>query len=110
MHSIPILSGAVAAYWGWRYGMIVPGIIACVIGFALCFLLRDRLTSMGLPTVGEWRIDIAEKEHESEGLGLSNWKFLKFMCLKQQYLGISIFLGVLFISSVPVSMTGVTYI
>ena len=33
---IPILSGAVALYWGWRYGMIVPGIIACVIGFALC--------------------------------------------------------------------------
>ncbi len=28
---IPILSGAVALYWGWRYGMIVPGIIACVI-------------------------------------------------------------------------------
>ena len=58
---IPILSGAVALYWGWRYGMIVPGIIACVIGFALCFLLRDRPTSMGLPTVGEWRNDIAEK-------------------------------------------------
>ena len=74
---IPILSGAVALYWGWRYGMIVPGIIACVIGFALCFLLRDRPTSMGLPTVGEWRNDIAEKEHESEGLGLSNWEINK---------------------------------
>ena len=79
---IPILSGAVALYWGWRYGMIVPGIIACVIGFALCFLLRDRPTSMGLPTVGEWRNDIAEKEHESEGLGLSNWEILKIYVFK----------------------------
>ncbi|MBF1239747.1 MAG: MFS transporter, partial [Haemophilus sp.] len=63
-------------------GMIVPGIIACVIGFALCFLLRDRPTSMGLPTVGEWRNDIAEKEHESEGLGLSNWEILKIYVFK----------------------------
>ena len=77
VHSFQFLSGAVALYWGWRYGMIVPGIIACVIGFALCFLLRDRPTSMGLPTVGEWRNDIAEKEHENEGLGLSNWEILK---------------------------------
>ena len=55
---------------------------ACVIGFALCFLLRDRPTSMGLPTVGEWRNDIAEKEHESEGLGLSNWEILKIYVFK----------------------------
>ncbi|EFD1644316.1 MFS transporter, partial [Escherichia coli] len=74
---IPILSGSVALWLGWRYGMIIPGAIAVIIGILLCFLLRDRPRSMGLPTVGEWRNDIAEINHEEQGIGLSQWNILK---------------------------------
>lgn len=74
---IPILSGSVALWLGWRYGMIIPGVIAIVVGLLLCFLLRDRPRSMGLPTVGEWRNDQVEIAHEEQGLGLSRWTILK---------------------------------
>lgn len=74
---IPILSGSIALVLGWRYGMIIPGIIAIVIGVIICFLLRDRPRSMGLPTVGEWRNDPAEIRHEEQGSGLSHWIILK---------------------------------
>ncbi|MDC9037922.1 hypothetical protein [Escherichia coli] len=53
------------------------GVIAVVIGILLCFLLRDRPRSMGLPTVGEWRNDVAEINHEEQGVGLSRWNILK---------------------------------
>lgn len=74
---IPILAGFAAMHYGWRYGMIIPGVIAVVIGFSLCFLLRDRPRSMGLPTVGEWRNDKEEIAYEKKGAGLSTWEILK---------------------------------
>ena len=41
---------------GWRYGMIVPGVIAIVAGLFLCWRLRDTPAAMGLPTryAGDW--------------------------------------------------------
>lgn len=74
---IPMLSGSIALWLGWRYGMIIPGVIAIVIGLLLCLLLRDRPSSMGLPTVGEWRNDEAELVHEEQGVGLSTLAILK---------------------------------
>ena len=73
---IPIIAGAITLAWGWRYGMIIPGIIAIIIGLGLCITLRDRPRSMGLPTVGEWRNDEAEKKHEKLGAGLSTKEVL----------------------------------
>ncbi|SUT88171.1 regulatory protein UhpC [Actinobacillus ureae] len=81
---IPLLAGAATLAWGWRYGMIIPSVIAVVVGIGLCVLLRDRPASMGLPTVGEWRNDIAEQKHESDGLGLTTWEILKQYVFKNK--------------------------
>ena len=81
---IPIIAGAITLAWGWRYGMIIPGIIAIVIGLGLCVFLRDRPRSMGLPTVGVWRNDPDEKKHESEGIGLSTSAILKEYVFKNK--------------------------
>ena len=59
---IPILAGWLAMQYGWRYGMIVPGIIGIAVGLLICVFLRDRPESMGLPKVGEWRNDELEME------------------------------------------------
>ncbi|MDG6897669.1 regulatory protein UhpC [Actinobacillus delphinicola] len=88
---IPILAGAIAMAWGWRYGMIIPGALAIIIGIVLCLGLRDRPTSMGLPTVGQWRNDEAEKKHESEGIGLSAWEILREYIFKNSIIWILAF-------------------
>lgn len=85
---IPILSGAVALWWGWRYGMIVPGILAIIVGIGLIVFLRDRPRSMGLPTVGEWRNDKEEIAYEKVGTGLSRWMILKEYIFKNKVIWI----------------------
>ena len=55
----------IALQHGWRYGMIVPGVIAIVAGLFLCWRLRDTPSAMGLPTVGEWRQDALEIAQQS---------------------------------------------
>ncbi len=38
---IPISIGFIAVTYGWRYGFIVPGIGAMVVGLYLCFRIKD---------------------------------------------------------------------
>jgi len=83
---IPILVGFVTLYYGWRMGMIVPGIIGIVIGGLLCLRLRDKPQTMGLPSVGKWRNDSLELKHESIGLGLKQWDILKRYVLGNKYI------------------------
>ena len=35
---IPLLAGWLAIHYGWRYGMIVPGIVGIVVGIILCII------------------------------------------------------------------------
>lgn len=49
---IPLLAGGLAVHYGWRYGMYIPGIIAIIVGLFVCLRLRDKPSTMGLPTVG----------------------------------------------------------
>lgn len=83
---IPITIGFVAMKWGWRYAFILSGTIAIGIGIALCFRLRDKPTTMGLPSVGQWRNDELEKIHEAEGAGLSFKQVLKRYVLGNKYI------------------------
>lgn len=83
---IPILVGFVTLYFGWRWGMIVPGIIGIIIGCLLCYRLRDKPQTMGLPTVGEWREDSLELKHESIGVGLKQWDIIRTYVLGNKYI------------------------
>ncbi len=67
---IPLLAGVLTVHYGWRYGMIVPGIIAIITGAFVCYRLRDRPVSMGLPSVGQWRSDALELQQEQQSAAL----------------------------------------
>ena len=52
---IPWIAGFCLYYFGWRYAMFVPGVIAIIGGFALLNRLRDTPESIGLPPVERYR-------------------------------------------------------
>tara|TARA_R110001583_G_scaffold51874_2_gene161465 strand:+ start:4739 stop:6052 length:1314 start_codon:yes stop_codon:yes gene_type:complete len=83
---IPVVIGFVAMTWGWRYGFILPGCFAIFVGIILCFRMQDKPTSLGLPSVGEWRDDPLEKKHEQEGKGLHFKKILTTYVLGNKYI------------------------
>ncbi|MEY0232365.1 MFS transporter family glucose-6-phosphate receptor UhpC [Providencia manganoxydans] len=73
---IPLLAGGLAVHYGWRYGMYIPGVIAIVIGLFVCLRLRDKPSTMGLPTVGHWRDDQLELQQEASSRKLKLWPIL----------------------------------
>ncbi|WP_027188452.1 MFS transporter family glucose-6-phosphate receptor UhpC [Desulfovibrio cuneatus] len=84
---IPLLAGYLAVHYGWRYGMVIPGIIGIVAGVLVCLLLRDRPESMGLPKVGEWRNDELEIDQVKKSDNtLSTWTILKKYVLTNKYI------------------------
>lgn len=68
---IPMVVGAAALHYGWRTGMMIAGALAIVAGLFLCWRLRDRPQTVGLPAVGDWRHDEMEIAQQQEGAGLS---------------------------------------
>ena len=62
---IPIVVGIITLHYGWRFGMMIPGIIAIACGLFVCWRLRDKPETMGLPTVGHWRNDQLELQQEA---------------------------------------------
>lgn len=83
---IPIITGVVTLYWGWRMGMIVPGFIGIFFGLILCWRLRDKPQTMGLPTIGQWRNDSHEIAHEEVGINLSKIKIIKKYVLTNKFI------------------------
>ncbi|PSV33036.1 MULTISPECIES: MFS transporter [unclassified Photobacterium] len=83
---IPIIVGFTVLHFGWRYSFYIPGIIAVVIGLFLCWRLRDKPTSMGLPSIGHWRKDHLEIAHENTGKGLSQKQILFRYVLNNKYI------------------------
>ncbi|MGF1874053.1 MFS transporter [Photobacterium frigidiphilum] len=83
---VPLGIGFTAMTWGWRYGFIIPGILAILVGIVLCFRMRDKPTTMGLPTVGQWRNDELELLQEQEGRGLSFRQILKTYVIGNKYI------------------------
>lgn len=73
---IPLLAGGLAVHFGWRYGMYIPGVIAIIVGLFVCLRLRDKPSSMGLPTVGHWRNDQLELQQEAASRKLTLWPIL----------------------------------
>jgi OPA family sugar phosphate sensor protein UhpC-like MFS transporter len=83
---IPILTGFVTLYWGWRMGMIIPGVIGICYGLIICWRLRDKPQTMGLPTVGQWRNDRYEIAHEEAGSGLGKFEIIKKYVLTNKFI------------------------
>ena len=83
---IPLLIGYITLHYSWRYGFIIPGIIAIFVGLFLCWRLRDKPTTQGLPTIGHWRQDSLELAHEGEDLKLNHNEILKKYVLTNKYI------------------------
>ncbi|MGB6189823.1 MAG: MFS transporter family glucose-6-phosphate receptor UhpC, partial [Aeromonas molluscorum] len=83
---IPLIVSTIALQHGWRYGMIVPGVIAILAGLFLCWRLRDTPSAMGLPTVGEWRQDALEIAQQTQDAGLSHRQILRKYVLGNPYI------------------------
>jgi OPA family sugar phosphate sensor protein UhpC-like MFS transporter len=49
--------------------MMIAGGLAIVAGLFLCWRLRDRPQTVGLPAVGDWRHDEMEIAQQQEGAG-----------------------------------------
>lgn len=83
---IPMVVGAAALHYGWRAGMMIAGGLAIVAGLFLCWRLRDRPQTVGLPPVGDWRHDEMEIAQQQEGAGLSRQEILTKYVLKNPYI------------------------
>ncbi len=64
---LPVTSGFICLTLGWRYGFIIAGSIAVLIGIWLCYRIQGSPSQLGLPSVGQWRDDDLERDHEREG-------------------------------------------
>ncbi|MGQ7744967.1 MFS transporter [Pectobacterium brasiliense] len=83
---IPIIIGAAALHYGWRAGMMIAGGLAILAGLILCWRLRDRPTTLGLPSVGEWRQDALDISQQQEGAGLTQRQILFKYVLTNPYI------------------------
>ncbi|WP_275660745.1 MFS transporter [Vibrio mediterranei] len=92
---IPLLVGFLTFHYSWREGFIIPGVISVLIGLFLCWRLRDKPTSMGLPTVGQWRNDKLELAQENDGVGLKPKQILWSYVLNNKYIWLLAFSYVL---------------
>ncbi|MFC5078316.1 Regulatory protein UhpC [Vibrio thalassae] len=92
---IPLLVGFLTFHYSWREGFIIPGVISVLIGLFLCWRLRDKPTSMGLPTVGQWRNDKLELAQENDGIGLKPKQILWSYVLNNKYIWLLAFSYVL---------------
>ncbi len=83
---IPLVVGAAALHFGWRAGMMLAGTLAILTGLYVCWRLRDRPQTVGLPPVGEWRQDALEMAQQQEGAGLSHKEILIKYVLLNPYI------------------------
>ncbi len=83
---IPIIVSYTVLHYGWRYSFFIPGVIAVIVGCLLCWRLRDKPTTMGLPSIGHWRKDYLEIAHENTGKGLSQKQILTRYVLSNKYI------------------------
>jgi len=66
---IPLLAGGLAATYGWRYGMVAPGIIAIFTGLLTLVFMKDAPEKLGLPSAEEYastRLEVAGDAKASE--------------------------------------------
>ncbi len=83
---VALFVGFVTLHFSWREGFIVPGCLGILGGILLCWRLRDKPASMGLPTIGQYRNDFLEKKHENQGKGLSIKEILRDYVFRNKYI------------------------
>jgi OPA family sugar phosphate sensor protein UhpC-like MFS transporter len=62
--AMPLLAGFCASHYGWQAALIIPGIIAMILGAWLFRQPFVKPNQLGLPDVGQWRQDGLEIKHQ----------------------------------------------
>jgi len=70
-------------YFGWRWGMYVPGIICMVAGLVVFYCLRDTPEAIGLPSIEEHKNEPIVEKHQKKDLPFKEL-FIKYI-LKNKY-------------------------
>jgi len=63
---IAYLAAFCAEWYGWRYGMIIPGVLSIGVGCWLLNRLRDVPQSLGLPSVEKYTGEVVEESTADE--------------------------------------------
>ncbi|WP_192459399.1 MFS transporter family glucose-6-phosphate receptor UhpC [Musicola keenii] len=82
--AVPLLSGGLATALGWQYALLIPGIVAILLGLWLCRRLCGTPQEEGLPSVGQWRRDPLELRQEQQSPPMSLRSLLR-VTLWQNY-------------------------
>lgn len=88
---MPIVVPICAQLFGWRYSMLVPGMIGIAAGFALMFCLRDTPQSMGLPPVEKYRSDYPTGKPNKPDKKISGREILFEYVLRNKFIWILAF-------------------
>ena len=81
-----LLVGYIAMHYGWRYALVIIGLLGVATGILVCWRLRDKPVTMGLPSVGVWRQDVLEQAQENTEPDLSYREVLRVYVFKNQYI------------------------
>lgn len=84
---IPFLMAYVINLYGWRVAMYAPGVICIVFGFVLINRLRDTPSSLGLPSIEEYKGVAATKEEQAADK-MSKKQLLLDVVLRNKYIWI----------------------
>lgn len=76
---IAYLAAYCALWYGWRFGMFIPGVLCIAVGLWLLNRLRDVPQSLGLPSVEKYRGEsLPETELNKENLNTMSVKQILF--------------------------------
>lgn len=91
---VPLITAFCVQYFGWRAGMIFPGILVIFGGFFLINRLTDTPQSLGLPAIEKYRDDESPSKGKDSERALSMKEVLFEYVLNNKYiwvLGLSYF-------------------
>lgn len=83
---IPWIVGVALYYFGWRYGMYIPGVMCILGGFFLINRLRDSPQSLGLPSIEKFRNDYPSSQKEGNEERILTTKELLFEVLGNKFI------------------------
>ncbi|MCH9811527.1 phosphoglycerate transporter protein PgtP [bacterium] len=84
---IPSLMAFSISIYGWRSAMYAPGVICIIVGFFLINRLRDTPSSLGLPSIEEYKGAVATEEEQAADK-LSKKQLLLDVVLRNKYIWI----------------------
>jgi OPA family sugar phosphate sensor protein UhpC-like MFS transporter len=64
---------AAVAFWGWRAGFWVPGLLCILLAGVLYLMMQDRPRTMGLPTVADWKNDHGDAAAAADRSKAGTW-------------------------------------